>query len=106
MTGRFPSATSPDFEIAEAAQLGRSPVDPTPTIDLRADLEPPVPREPVSFGSSSLSGSAEGRYYREVARVCTQVADALEYRSTQARVTFTATSSPPTSCSTTRATSG
>ncbi len=37
------------------------------------------PGEPPSFASSSLGGSAQGRYDREVARICAQVADALDY---------------------------
>ncbi len=41
--------------------------------------EESVDHEPVKFGSSSLSNLRELRYYREIARVGVQVADALEY---------------------------
>ncbi len=78
LTGRFASATSPDFAIASAGPPEVSRGDSPATIDLAASEAPGESREPSSFGSSSL-GSAEGRYYREVARVCAQVADALEY---------------------------
>jgi serine/threonine protein kinase/WD40 repeat protein len=33
----------------------------------------------LSLGPSTLSGPAEGRYFREVARLCAQVAEALDY---------------------------
>ncbi len=39
----------------------------------------PARGEPSTFGSSSLIGSGELRYFREIARIGAQVADALEY---------------------------
>ena len=89
--------------IAESLRLGRfeadSPregsdsetaiFDPTETQSLfstRSAASPrPMSETPVeppnssSFNNSSLGGSIEGRYFREVARVGSQVADALAY---------------------------
>ena len=38
-----------------------------------------TPTEPLELGSSSLGGSSDLRYFREIARLGAQVADALEY---------------------------
>ena len=53
---------------------------------------------------SELSNQPEAQYFRSVARIGVQVAEALEYA--HGRASSTATSSPPTSCSTPRDKSG
>ncbi len=42
-------------------------------------VQQPVQTDPSTLGSSSLGGSSELRYFREIARVGAQVADAVEY---------------------------
>jgi serine/threonine protein kinase len=77
LTGRFASpgaaAQRPDDTPAATVALAGDP-PPDPAADAPAAEAPP------SSGSVSL-GSEEGgrRYYREVARVCAQAADALDY---------------------------
>ncbi len=48
-------------------------------MDERYQASETSPVESASFASSSLGGSTEGRYYREAARLCSRVADALSY---------------------------
>ncbi len=101
LTGRFAAATEPvlantatgvaapapavlatgDWESSSDQAL--RPGDETPE-GQRTDPAEPAPEqpgqpEPSTLGSSSFGGSGELRYYREIARVGAQVADALEY---------------------------
>ncbi len=74
VTGQFVPSASPGLAT-----------DPTEPFDPGPDGDPPGEDGPAegprrSFGLSSGSlGGAEGRYYREVARIGAQVADALDY---------------------------
>ncbi len=61
------AACEPD----SSGQTGFTSAEPVP--------KPPAAGEPSTLGSSSLGGSSEIRYFREIARVGAQVADALEY---------------------------
>ncbi len=80
-TGRFAAAP-----IVEATQ-DLEPIDgctsaPSHSAGTVADADALTARvadEPSSPGSSSLSGLSELRYFREIARVGAQVADAMEY---------------------------
>ena len=84
MTGRFAAATAP---VAETAATGRGRAadrrsrrdDPPRPAAVRPRSRPVRRGEPSTLGSSSLGGSGELRYFREIARVGAQVADALEY---------------------------
>jgi serine/threonine protein kinase/WD40 repeat protein len=82
LTGRFATATPAGLtalatepigarDSAASRRAGTVAEGPAPT-------EPPT-GEPPSLGSSSLSELSELRYFREIARVGAQVADALEY---------------------------
>jgi eukaryotic-like serine/threonine-protein kinase len=77
MTGRY---ADPSRELASVATelIEVTVVNPVRAADSSSGDELEPPSNP-SFASSSLAGSAEGRYFREIARVCAQVADALEY---------------------------
>ncbi len=81
LTGRFAAATAAgrrgrghrrgrSAAVARSRRSGTSP---------RAGGSEPGRDEPSTLGSSSLGGSGELRYFREIARVGAQVADALEY---------------------------
>ncbi len=81
LTGRFAVETDPDLTTTVNTACG----DEAPAAGaIRAgDPEPgpeqPDGREPSTLGSSSLFGLRELRYFREIARVGVQVADALDY---------------------------
>ncbi len=79
MTGRFADARPTNSEMPRAEEFATShPGAHSVTAD-PAEAEASALNEPPSFASSSLGGSAQGRYDREVARICAQVADALDY---------------------------
>ena len=98
LTGRFAAATDPDItttantaggnetpsargEEARAAGASRAGLGQEHHESVRAaqTSDGHGGREPSSLGSSSLSGLPELRYFREIARVGVQVADALDY---------------------------
>jgi eukaryotic-like serine/threonine-protein kinase len=78
LTGRFATVTDPDIAIAANTAGGEGAHQ-----QQEPRLEAQMPeghgaREPSTLGSS-LSNLRELRYYREIARVGAQVADALDY---------------------------
>jgi eukaryotic-like serine/threonine-protein kinase len=78
MTGRFAAGS------AAVAIAATGPIETTLLIPRRAAEDSNGegsggPGEPPSFASTSLGGPVEGRYYRQIARVCAQAADALDY---------------------------
>jgi serine/threonine protein kinase/WD40 repeat protein len=76
VSGRFTRHT-----IADSAETETFEIPPTRTdngADPLAGDEPARQADSLA-GSSSLSDQAEGRYYREVARLGAQLADALDY---------------------------
>ncbi len=81
LTGRVAAATDPDLTTTASTAGGEE----APAADaMRAgDREPGLEecdgRQPSTLESSSLGGLRELRYYREIARLGVQVADALEY---------------------------
>jgi serine/threonine protein kinase/WD40 repeat protein len=78
VTGRFASPTSPRLSGERTESYDASKLSELPLVaDDSGDQE--SVEEQSSLGSGSLGGAAESRYYREVARVCAQVADALNY---------------------------
>ncbi len=79
LTGQFACATPLDSgcDQPEPAATNDNGVD--PATEGSDDQQAQGAGEPPSFASSSLGGSAHGRYFREVARIGAQVADALEY---------------------------
>ncbi len=79
LTGQFAIGETPDLAPTVTGPTEASEVESAPTVEDLLDEEPETPREVPSFTASSLGGSVEGRYYRQVARVCAQVADALEH---------------------------
>ena len=106
LTGRFVTATDPcEADVGHAADR-----DPTRRYAIRRPMAEATESATVGrmdrlrIGSSSLGASGEVRYYREVARIGAQVADALDYA--HRRGVSTGISSRPTSCSTPWATSG
>ena len=82
LTGGFLAEPSSDPSNQETGQFEpgqtQKQSDASPSAKAKPSPEVPDPAPPA-FGSSSLGGSIEGRYYREVARICAQVADALAY---------------------------
>jgi serine/threonine protein kinase/WD40 repeat protein len=79
LTGRFVAAEATDQSHVKTGPIETTLLNRSRTIEERAIEKPEPSREPLSFGSSSLGDPIEGPYYREVARVCAQVADALDY---------------------------
>jgi serine/threonine protein kinase/WD40 repeat protein len=63
----------------ETEQLPSSPGNSSRTTIGKSESAPGQPNELPSFNVSSIGGPIEGRYYREIARACAKVADALEY---------------------------
>ena len=68
-----------DTEIAGSRPLQTTVVIRPSTIEGPSGARITATGEPASPDSSSLSDPAEGDYFREVARLCAQLADALEY---------------------------
>jgi serine/threonine protein kinase/WD40 repeat protein/tetratricopeptide (TPR) repeat protein len=62
--------------IEDRAELDRDEAAP---VDERSQPFETSWSESASFASSSFCGSTEGRYYREAARLCARVADALDH---------------------------
>ena len=79
LTGQVAIGELPDLAPTVTAPAEASEVESAPIFEDRLKAEPETPREVPSFSASSLGGSVEGRYYRQVARVCAQVADALDH---------------------------
>ncbi len=77
LTGRFaaPTATGETPEPADTIRAW----EPESAERPGAAEAPPGPADPSTSGSSSLVASGEHRYFREIARIGAQVADALEY---------------------------
>jgi eukaryotic-like serine/threonine-protein kinase len=78
MTGRYADPSEGRASVATEL-IEVTAVNPERAADGSSGDELEPPSDPPSFASSSLAGSVEGRYYREIAKVCAQVADALEY---------------------------
>ena len=81
LTGRFAAATTVEA-IWDTEPIDGCNAAPSHSAGTGANadvLAAPVADDPTSPGSSSLSGLSELRYFREIARVGAQVADALEY---------------------------
>ncbi len=81
LTGRFAAARAVDAtrDLEPIDGCNSAPSHSAGTVADGAALAAPVADEPSSPGSSSLSGLSELRYFREIARVGVQVADAMEY---------------------------
>jgi eukaryotic-like serine/threonine-protein kinase len=88
LTGRFASATATGEAAANDPMGACDLVAPEQVIcrvgethqpQESSSAEQPARSELSALGSSSLGGSGELRYFREIARVGAQVADALEY---------------------------
>ncbi len=81
LTGRFAAApmveATRDTEPIEGSNS--APPHSAGTVEDGSALAAPAADEPSSPGSSTLSGLSELRYFREIARVGAQVADAMEY---------------------------
>ena len=84
LTGRFAAPTRPVAVTAATGEADRRPIRARSRAS--RDRRPAGPgrlsrsvMSPSTLGSSSLGGSGELRYFREIARVGAQVADALEY---------------------------
>jgi serine/threonine protein kinase len=82
LTGRFEitPATSGGSDPSPAASLGLEPAEPTTSGD--APARPTAVPEGGS-GSNSFAGQPESIYFREIARLGAQVADALDYAHRQ-----------------------
>jgi serine/threonine protein kinase/WD40 repeat protein/tetratricopeptide (TPR) repeat protein len=80
-TGRSAAPTNPDLTTTASTAAGEEApaADAIRALDPEPGLEQPVGSEPSTLGSSSLFGLRELQYFREIARVGVQVADALEY---------------------------
>jgi eukaryotic-like serine/threonine-protein kinase len=74
LTGRFAAATAIGETVDATDAIGACEPEPAGSHGAVAGVA-----EPSALGSSSLGGSGELRYFREIARVGAQVADALEY---------------------------
>ncbi len=79
LTGQFAHAEPPDTASTSIGEFAASQADFHSATEEPAGRDPEPPIEPPSVASSSLGSSVQGRYYREVARIGAQVADALEY---------------------------
>ncbi len=104
LTGQFAIGETPDLAPTVTGPSDASDAESAPIVEDVLDEEPEMPREVPSFTASSLGGSVEGRYYRQVARVCARWL--MPWSMPTARASSIATSSLPTCCSTSRATSG
>ncbi|MGO9469864.1 MAG: protein kinase domain-containing protein [Isosphaeraceae bacterium] len=82
LTGRFAVAMTADAVADATLPIGVSDPEGTGSFEMGAEAMEPadLPSDrPSSLGSSTLGPSGELRYYREIARIGAQVADALEY---------------------------
>jgi serine/threonine protein kinase/WD40 repeat protein/Flp pilus assembly protein TadD len=79
LTGQFAIGELPDLAPTVTGPGEASDAESAPIFEDLLEEEPETPREVPSFTATSLGGSVEGRYYRQVARVCARVADALDY---------------------------
>ena len=82
LTGRFAAAMTADAVGDATLPIGVSDPEATGSSGTGTEATGPadVPADrPSSLGSSTLGPSGELRYYREIARIGAQVADALEY---------------------------
>jgi eukaryotic-like serine/threonine-protein kinase len=82
LTGRYRAAAPMVEAIRDSEPIEKNHLTPSQearAIADRAGLAEPVAAEPPSAESSSLSALSDLRYFREIARVGVQVADATEY---------------------------
>jgi serine/threonine protein kinase/WD40 repeat protein len=78
LTGRFDAAMTTDEAVDATLPIGVYDPDATGSSGTDGEATGP-PDRPSALGSSTLGPSGELRYYREIARIGAQVADALEY---------------------------
>ncbi len=79
LTGGIVAGEPAEVLSDETEKLPSSPGNSSGTTIGESESAPGQPNESPSFNVSSIGGPIEGRYYREIARACAMVADALEY---------------------------